>query len=224
MDGRHDAPSPGAVVPSNVFILSPGRTGTMTLARVLARLPGYSSGHETRCSFLGGERLDYPRRHIECDNRLVWFLPRLTARFRSTGALVVVHRTQRDTAASHARRWYRVNMIKAYSQGILKRDFTENTLEVCEDYVNNVYEQIAFAEPHWGHVVHIDIAAPEAGVKELLALLGCENHAAEILDQLAATRENMSRLSLKNRLAIIRFSLRNLLWDLRQCLRPGPRH
>ena len=65
----------------NVFILCTGRCGSMSISRACKELDNYTSGHETRITKLGDERINFPENHIEADNRLAWFLGRLDEKY-----------------------------------------------------------------------------------------------------------------------------------------------
>jgi len=200
----------------NVFILSPGRTATTTLAHAFDCVEGYSSLHQCRCRRLGEGRVDYPESHIECDNRLTWFLPRLTKKYGANGILVVVDRDRSKTAASYNRRWERINIMKAYSQGILMRKFEDNTYDVCVDYVSNVYEQLDYFSSDWKYVINLQLESPDAGVSEILSVLKREEHKQEVLSVLSNVVLNLNKLKgLKRRYKVFRYNLECLMKDLR---------
>lgn len=54
----------------NVFVLNSGRCGSTTFIAACRHITNYSSGHESRATLIGEERLAYPTQHIEADNRL----------------------------------------------------------------------------------------------------------------------------------------------------------
>jgi len=65
----------------NVFISGTGRCGTTTFSKACQHLDNYTSGHETRVSLLGSNRIRYANNHIECDPRLTWYLPQLAFQY-----------------------------------------------------------------------------------------------------------------------------------------------
>lgn len=199
---------------ANVFILSPGRTATTSLAMVFKRLEGYTSGHETQSQLLGDSRVRFPENHIECDNRLCWFLERLTRFYGSSGILVIVHRDEDKIAKSYNQRWYKINIMRAYSQGILQRPLTDNNLSVCADYVSHMYEKLNFWETQWNHVVHLDLAAPELGLSQLLGLLSRESDMEDLLRALNETRSNENLSGFRFKLSNLVFNLKLVLTDL----------
>ena len=133
-----------------VFVLSTGRCGSTTFAEACSHLVNYSSSHESRGSgLLFDERFDYPNYHVECDNRLSWFLGELGARFDDTECLYVhLTRDPADVALSFQKRWhsgYAGSILHAFASGILmtsrqwKRD---EILDVCRFYVETVNANI----------------------------------------------------------------------------------
>lgn len=88
----------------NVFVLSTGRCGSTTVARAFSHATNYTSGHETRSHLLSG-RLEYPRDHIESDNRLSWFLGSLDRRYGNDAWWVHLTRDEERVADSLWRRW-----------------------------------------------------------------------------------------------------------------------
>lgn len=198
----------------NVFLLSPGRTGTLTLSRAFGILDGYSSGHESRANLLGDERIAYPMNHVECDGRLSWFLPRLTKQFGDQGVFVIVRRDQEAIARSYDQRWHQIFMMKAYSQGILLRDLKDNSTDVCRDYVHNVYEHLEYFSEGWQHVVELDIENPEKGLKAVLEIMGRPDDLDRMLAYLREKRHNKNEPAWSRKLKALYFNTRNLFVDL----------
>jgi hypothetical protein len=56
----------------NVFILGTGRCGTLTISRAFEHATNFTSAHESASPSL--YLMDYPKDHIETDNRLAWML------------------------------------------------------------------------------------------------------------------------------------------------------
>lgn len=102
----------------NVFVLTTGRSGSLTFAEACRHISNYHTGHETRVGLLGDDRLAYPANHIEVDNRLAWFPGRLQAAFGDEAFYVHLRRDAEATAASMAQRWSKPAM-RSYRQGIL---------------------------------------------------------------------------------------------------------
>ena len=133
----------------NVFVLGTGRCGTVTFSEACTHLSGWTSSHESRVRLLGAERLDYPTRHIEVDNRLSWFLGSLGRRFETERTLYVHLRRDRDqVVASFERRWHtsaRHGIIRAFGHGVISRskDWDDGDIRsVCETYVDTVRDNV----------------------------------------------------------------------------------
>lgn len=70
-----------------VFVLTTGRSGSMTFHRAATYATNHTVGHETNAGRVGPERFAYPDNHIEADNRLAWFLGELDHRYGERSAL-----------------------------------------------------------------------------------------------------------------------------------------
>ncbi|WP_139300527.1 hypothetical protein [Wenxinia saemankumensis] len=131
--------------PANVFVLCTGRCGSMTLARACAALPGWTAGHESRTWRTGADRLSYPPRHVEVDNRLSWLLGRLERSWGDSAAYVHLTRDPEAVAQSFAAR-ARQGIVRAYRMDILARSRRRAPdrplIEECRDYVDTVTANI----------------------------------------------------------------------------------
>jgi hypothetical protein len=128
----------------NVFILSTGRCGSTTFIRACRHITNYSSGHETRWGRLGTAHFDYPRGHIEADNRLSWFLGRLERAYGNDAFYVHLKRNAVDTARSFTRR-FDMGIIGAYRQSVLAGNADQaDALEIALDYCDTVNSNIEF--------------------------------------------------------------------------------
>jgi hypothetical protein len=131
----------------NVFILCTGRCGSMSISKACNELDHYTSGHETRISLLGDERINYPLNHIEADNRLAWFLGRLDDKYGKDAFYVHMTRDTLETAKSYNRRWNHVgSIVRSYTEGILAKPLqrlsSKELLNYSEDYCNTLNENI----------------------------------------------------------------------------------
>jgi len=131
----------------NVFILCTGRCGSMSISRACKELDNYTSGHETRITNLGDERINFPENHIEADNRLAWFLGRLDEKYGNNAFYVHMTRDTNKTAQSYNIRWQHVgSIVKAYTQGILTTPYQKinpserikYSLDYCETIDANI--------------------------------------------------------------------------------------
>jgi hypothetical protein len=87
-----------------VFVLTSGRTGSVTFARACSHMTNYTVGHETRAAAHGAARFAYPDNHIEVDNRLSWFVGPL-AEHHPDARYVHLLRDTEATARSFLARW-----------------------------------------------------------------------------------------------------------------------
>ncbi len=131
-----------------VFILSTGRSGSLSFARACGEISNYTVGHESRSRRLGEARLDYPDGHIEADNRLAWFTGALDRRFGNEAFYVHLIRERKEVVESYNRRWVRYgSLIRAYCEGIHQITIhtldPERRLEVVEDFYDRVNENIS---------------------------------------------------------------------------------
>lgn len=128
--------------PSNVFVLCAGRCGSTTFAQAAKHLTNFTSGHETRAGLIGEDRVAYPARHVEVDNRLTWFLGRLYQRYGAAALYVHLRRDRMATARSFVRR-YEDGIMAAYRRQILMGlPDDADPLAVCLDYVDTVTARI----------------------------------------------------------------------------------
>lgn len=145
----------------NVFVLGTGRCGTTTLIRACEYIENFSCGHETRSTLLGDERIAYPPHHIEADNRLTWFLPRLEKTFPAESTLFVhLKRNAENTARSFALR-KREGIMRAYREGILMRGnqktLHDEDIALAKDYIQCVNENIQAFLSNKPHVMQMDL-------------------------------------------------------------------
>jgi hypothetical protein len=122
----------------NVFVLNTGRCGSTTFAAACAHVTNFTVAHESRVGALGAARFDYPRRHIEVDNRLSWFLGRLEQRWGQEAFYVHLTRDVEATARSFSARYSRGIML-AYRTAILPR--------LPKDAEPVEHEELLHAEP-----------------------------------------------------------------------------
>ncbi len=128
---------------SNIFVLTTGRSGSVTFIRACQHISNYTSSHESRTGIVGPTRLDYPDNHIEADNRLSWFLGRLDRTYGNNAAYIHLKRDTSKVAASYAKRHFPGGIIPAYRYGIYFPKSPDNlNLLVAEDYCDTVNSNI----------------------------------------------------------------------------------
>ena len=183
----------------NVFVLSTGRTGTMSLERACRHITNFSVSHESRCNELGDARLQFPDNHIEIDNRLSWFLGRLDKQFGDRAIYIHMRRNEEKVARSYVTRWNReTSIIRAYAYGILKRQEHQikDPMAISMDYVQTVDEKIeAFLKDKSRFMTfHLEKAAKD--FPEFWSLIGAEGDmeaAWEAFENTANTSAESSR-------------------------------
>jgi hypothetical protein len=161
----------------NVFVLSTGRTGTLSLEKACEHVTNYSCSHESRCSLLGDERLLYPDNHIEIDNRLSWFLGRLDQKYGDDAIYVHMLRDSEKVARSYVKRWNReTSIIRAYAYGILKRQEHQigDAASISTDYVRCVNENITFFLKNKSKKMNFRLENAEEDFEKFWELIGAE--------------------------------------------------
>jgi hypothetical protein len=91
--------------PDTVFVLGTGRCGTTTFMRACRHVTNFTAAHESRVNRSGADRLAYPPRHIEADNRLSWFLGQLDETYGPRALYVHMLRDEEAVVASYLKRW-----------------------------------------------------------------------------------------------------------------------
>lgn len=126
----------------NVFVLNSGRCGSTTFIQACRHIANYSAAHESRLHLIGPERLAYPERHIEADNRLSWQLGRLDRAYGGGAFYVHLTRARDATAASFARR-AGFGIMRAWREGVLLGGAAgQSDLDLALDYLDAVEANI----------------------------------------------------------------------------------
>ena len=169
----------------NVFVLTSGRSGSLTFAEACRHITNYSTGHETRVGLIGEARLDYPERHIEVDNRLAWFLGRLQAGYGDDAFYVHLRRDPEATAASHVKRWNKPAM-RSFRQGILwDVDPKADRMAIARDLVHTMDSNIELYLRDKTRTMRIDIASAASSFPELWERIGAEGDLGAALQELS---------------------------------------
>jgi hypothetical protein len=148
----------------NIFVLSPGRSGSKTFVEACQHLSNFSAAHESLSSKIGEERFAYPTNHIEADNRLTWFTGELAKRFNEDVLYVNLIRNFDATVDSFYHRllnsYYRASIMNAFAHGIIEkpRDWPKDEeLDLARFYVETVQSNIElFLKDRLHHVVHLE--------------------------------------------------------------------
>lgn len=108
----------------NIFVLSPGRSGSMTFARACSHITNFTSAHESATKELSHERytLKYPDNHIEIDNRLCWFIGTLDKLYGDDAYYVKLNRDRQKLINSFSKRVkLKSGIIRAFAVGIMQQ-------------------------------------------------------------------------------------------------------
>ncbi len=164
----------------NVFVLSPGRSGSKTFVEACLHLSNYSAAHESLSSKIGDERFAYPINHIEADNRLTWFTGELAKRFKEDVLYVNLIRDFDATVDSFHHRLhnsqYRASIMNAFAHGIIEKpkDWREDQEhDLARFYVETVQSNIElFLKDRPHYVVHLQDGGKS--FNEFLNIVGAE--------------------------------------------------
>ena len=168
----------------NVFVLTTGRSGSLTFAEACRHITNYTSGHETRVGLIGADRLAYPDRHIEVDDRLAWLLGRLEEAYGDGAFYVHLVRDDKAAAASRARRWNKP-LMRAYRNGILWDVSPDvSRLDLALDLNHTVNRNIELFLRGKSQVVRIDIEKATQAFPELWSRIGAEGDLEAALAEL----------------------------------------
>ncbi len=172
----------------NVFILCTGRCGSMTFEKACLHINNFTTAHESRANKLGDERVNYPNYHIESDNRLLWFLPRLESQFIDKPVFYVhLKRNDEEVAQSYSKRFSKGLIMPAYSEGIILNGPSltdEWKLSYARDYVRNANETINQFLKNKKNSIDIDIENLEEGFKLFWQRIGAQGDLDSALKEL----------------------------------------
>jgi len=178
---------------SRVFVLAANPDDLVALTRCLTDVPGYSVGFRSRAEgHLHDTRFEYPEKHIELDDSLVWFLGPILARFATDDTLFVHVRGDRQAAITAAlRRWdENSGLLSAFGHGMImkQRDWQpEERVELCAMYVDSVEANLREFVPRAPH--HLTIEMGTVGLASLLETIGQGEHFERAVDQLVPSAE-----------------------------------
>lgn len=198
----------------NVFVISPGRTGTAALSKALVHLDGFTAGHETADGELAANRFPYPERHVEIDNRLTWMLGTLVKAHAPEETLIILVKRDRDAVAkSYLQRFLVPNGILAsYSDGVIRHG--GRTLEVARDYVSTVYDQLDLLKTSGFEVAEFEHQELRELVRFIFDRLGDPGSLEDALEAIASpinssrnsVRLDLARYARLNSIAVARNS------------------
>ena len=179
----------------NIFILCTGRCGSTTIVKACEHITNYSSGHETLSRKIGNKRFNYPKNHIEADNRLSWFLGELDSKYGDSAFYIHLIRNKKATVESFNKRWLgKISVIKAFCEGLLmkpvERLSEEEKLAVCEYYYDTVNSNIENFLRNKSKTLLINLETISESFKDLWQEIGAEGDLNKALDELKITHNH----------------------------------
>ena len=149
----------------NVFVLCTGRSGSTSFIKACQHITNYSASHESLTDKYLNQRFEFPKNHIEADNRLSWQLGQLDEKYGKNAFYIHLKRERMAVAGSHNKRFLLPkSMIYAYANGIKKSP--PETLDnagkylVCLDFYETVNSNIRLFlkdKPHQMTIELLDI-------------------------------------------------------------------
>ena len=131
---------------------------------------------------LGTERLNYPDRHIEIDNRLAWFIGRLDRDIGDAAEYVWLRRRPEEVARSYNKRWHK-SLVPAYAKGLLSHNMAiENGMDVCRDLVDTIESSIALYLKNHPYL-EVWLHDPEPSFRKFWKKIGAEGDLDKALDE-----------------------------------------
>lgn len=124
----------------NIFILTTGRTGSVTFSKACNHITNYTVGHESKCASIGNDRICFKDNHIEIDNRLCFYLGSLDKKYGDSAFYVHLIRRPEVVINSFNKRWKQNNsVIHDFANSIKMLNVNElsekQKLEICKEYV-----------------------------------------------------------------------------------------
>lgn len=188
-----------------VFVLTAGRSGSMTFYRACQHVTNYSTGHE---DVKFRSLMEYPDNHIEVDGMLCFMLGTLDARYGNSPVYVHLKREPERVATSWARRmpdaeswprWLRIQLgltakprsrqtravwIGHHLYGGAGRLSYEERMSAARKYVDRANDNIRHFLKDKSKVVDIEIEQPDQSFRELWEIAGFDGSLDGALEEL----------------------------------------
>jgi len=149
----------------NIFILNTGRCGSSTFIKACSHITNYSAAHESLATLTGDDRLAYPDRHIEADNRLSWLLGRVEKKYANNAYYVHLSRNLQQTIESFSQR-ESFGIMKAYKEGVLLGGKSSQSAEdIAADYIYTVESNIELFLHNKTNTMHFSLEKAEEDFK-----------------------------------------------------------
>lgn len=173
----------------NVFVLCTGRCGSLAFAKACGHATNFTAGHETRAMHVGPERLAYPAKHIEVDNRLSWFLGELETRWGDNARYVHLTRDPQACAESFANR---KGIVRAFGNAVLM-GCEASRLQRAAYYVETVTANISAFLARRRHVMEMRIEDWRDNFPEVWDWMGADGDLSAALDKFTKGHNRRTR-------------------------------
>ena len=192
----------------NVFILNTGRCGSSAFIKACSHITNYSSAHESKNGLLQKSRFNYPKNHIEADNRLSWQLGKLDEAYGNDAIYVHLKRSTKDTARSFARRYshgiikaFYITLISNNQPKIIKRMSKQNEpIDVAIDYCDTVNSNIKFFLKDKKHKILINIENIDKDFMLFWKLIDAKGNINDALDEFNIKHNSYKHQSFFNKI------------------------
>ena len=171
----------------NVFVLNTGRCGSVSLNAACNYITNFTSAHESRSSL----SIDYPKNHIEIDNRLSWFLGRLEKKYGDNAKYIHLKRNPDKVANSMLNR-YNKGIMRGYHKRILLFKPGVTKLEICKDYVHTVNSNIEAFLKNKTYVMEINVENFSEDFKKFWNFIDAQGNLENALKELSK-KHNVSK-------------------------------
>jgi hypothetical protein len=170
-----------------IFILTTGRSGSLTIIRACEHIENYTSAHESLAKVFGTNRLKYEDNHIEADNRLSWHLGQIDKLYGDTALYVHLKRNRDKVAHSYFKRFYYGSIMDAFCEGIRMTapEYLNKSerLQACYDYVDTVNTNIESFMSNKTKTMTIELENIAEGFKELWRQIGANGDLEKALNE-----------------------------------------
>jgi len=205
-----------------VFILTTGRSGSLTIIKACEHIDNFTSGHESLTNELGDNRFNYKDNHIEADNRLCWHLGQLNRLYGDDAFYVHLKRNKDKVAHSYFKRFYYGSIMDAFCEGIKMTSpeylSKEERLQACYDYVDTVNSNIEYFMSDKTKTMTINLEKIEDDFKEFWKKIDAKGNLNNALQEFNVPHNPSSKRKLylhsRLRLFIIR-EFRHIAMSLR---------
>jgi len=176
-----------------------GRCGSTTFAKACSHITNFSAAHESRSSKLAEERFNYPKNHIEVDNRLSWLLGRLDRHYGDSAIYCHLTREVNNVASSFTKR-YSGGIIKSYRGGGIIMGLPENAdpMQVSIDYCDTVNSNITHFLKDKSNKINISLENIEEDFRKFWNLIKAEGN-YDLATQEFSIKHNATQTSLQEK-------------------------